>query len=359
MGAAPPAARRAGGVPRDRASGRGHAAGDRRARRRARRRPCCSSTRPAPPTRVQTKSTPDRPRKRGRRGGRARDPRRAAARAPRRRHPRRGGARRRRGETGLRWVVDPLDGTVNYLFDIPQWCVSVACEGRAGVILDPVRGECFRVIAGRGGDARRRAASSRARARTSDGARGDRLRLRRRGARARRPRRSPSCCRGCATSAALGSAALDLAWTAAGRFDAYFERGVQPWDVAAGLMLCHTAGLQIRPLDRPRRSPDGVLVAPSGLVDELLDARRLSPGSSRFWGMLHTATGWWIEEAGAPAPLPPLTAPARGRRRRDRRRVPRHVDRVAPARARPGHPASCCSSASAAATAPAGATAAS
>jgi myo-inositol-1(or 4)-monophosphatase len=40
------------------------------------------------------------------------------------------------GTTGLRWVVDPLDGTVNYLFGIPQWCVSVACEGRAGVVLE-------------------------------------------------------------------------------------------------------------------------------------------------------------------------------------------------------------------------------
>ena len=69
----------------------------------------------------------------------------------------------------------------------------------------------------------------------------------------------------------LGSAALDLAWTAAGRFDAYFERGVQPWDVAAGLMLCHTAGLQIRPLTGRGDLPDGVLVAPAGLIDELLE----------------------------------------------------------------------------------------
>ena len=51
----------------------------------------------------------------------------------------------------------------------------------------------------------------------------------------------------------LGSAALDLAWTAAGRYDAYYERGVQAWDVAAGLMLCHTAGLEIRAARGPRR----------------------------------------------------------------------------------------------------------
>ena len=49
------------------------------------------------------------------------------------------------GTTGLRWVVDPLDGTINYLFGIPQWCVSVACEGRAGVIFDPSHRETFTV----------------------------------------------------------------------------------------------------------------------------------------------------------------------------------------------------------------------
>ena len=52
------------------------------------------------------------------------------------------------GTTGLRWVVDPLDGTINYLFGIPQWCVSVACEGQVGVVLDPVRDELFTVRAG-------------------------------------------------------------------------------------------------------------------------------------------------------------------------------------------------------------------
>ncbi len=68
----------------------------------------------------------------------------------------------------------------------------------------------------------------------------------------------------------LGSAALDLAWTAAGRYDAYYERGVQEWDVAAGLMLCHTAGLESRALAGRGDLPDGVLVAPAALIDPLL-----------------------------------------------------------------------------------------
>src|SRR3954465_13739557 len=51
------------------------------------------------------------------------------------------------GTSGRRWIVDPLDGTVNYLYGIPQWCISVACEGLAGVVLDPVRGEVFTATA--------------------------------------------------------------------------------------------------------------------------------------------------------------------------------------------------------------------
>ena len=217
---------------------------------------------------------------------------------------------------------------------------SGACRSRAraraGVILDPVRGECFRVIQDELGDARRRrrvVASTRADLGTALVATGFGYDAAVRSAQAAQLAELLPRVRDIRR---LGSAALDLAWTAAGRFDAYYERGVQPWDVAAGLMLCHTAGLQIRPLAGRGDLPDGVLVAPAGPDRRAAGARRLS--SSRFWGMLHTATGWWIEEAGAPAPCPPLTAPAGGGRRRHRRRLPRHVDRVAPARARSGHP---------------------
>jgi myo-inositol-1(or 4)-monophosphatase len=69
----------------------------------------------------------------------------------------------------------------------------------------------------------------------------------------------------------LGSAALDLAWTAAGRFDAYYERGVQPWDVAAGLMLCEAAGLSVATLAARDELPAGVLVAPDALAGPLLE----------------------------------------------------------------------------------------
>jgi myo-inositol-1(or 4)-monophosphatase len=172
------------------------------------------------------------------------------------------------GSTGLRWVVDPLDGTINYLFRIPQWAVSVACEGRVGVVLDPLRDELFTVRAGGaallngeplhgssrddlgtamvstgfGYDARVRAAQAAVVARVLPQVRDIRR---------------------------MGSAALDLAWTAAGRYDAYYERGVQAWDVAAGSLLCARAGLEVRTLPATGEDAEGLLVAPAPLVGDL------------------------------------------------------------------------------------------
>jgi myo-inositol-1(or 4)-monophosphatase len=172
------------------------------------------------------------------------------------------------GTTGLRWVVDPLDGTINYLFGIPQWCVSVACEGNVGVIFDPLRQELFSVVAGEeatldgvplrgsdrddlatamvstgfGYDARVRAAQAAVVARLLPQVRDIRR---------------------------LGSAALDLAWLAAGRYDAYYEYGLNAWDWAAGEMLCAAAGLQTRHLEALPGTGPGLLVAASGIVDDL------------------------------------------------------------------------------------------
>ena len=69
----------------------------------------------------------------------------------------------------------------------------------------------------------------------------------------------------------FGSAALDLAWTAAGRFDAYYERSVKAWDVAAGELLCRSAGLQVRELPERDGLPWGLMVAPAHLAGELYE----------------------------------------------------------------------------------------
>jgi myo-inositol-1(or 4)-monophosphatase len=69
----------------------------------------------------------------------------------------------------------------------------------------------------------------------------------------------------------MGSAALDLAWTAAGRYDAYYERGIAVWDVAAGSMLCAAAGLAVRELPARDGLAAGLLVAVPAIAEDLLD----------------------------------------------------------------------------------------
>jgi myo-inositol-1(or 4)-monophosphatase len=174
------------------------------------------------------------------------------------------------GTTGLRWVVDPLDGTVNYLFGVPQWCVSVACEGHVGVILDPVRDEVFEVVAGRSGTLAGEPlrASTRTQLATALVATGFAYDA---GVRARQADIVARVIPRVADIRRLGSAALDLAWTAAGRLDAFYERGVSPWDIAAGTMLCSAAGLEVRELAPRDGLPGGVLAAPAALADELFE----------------------------------------------------------------------------------------
>ncbi len=151
----------------------------------------------------------------------------------------------RRGTSGLRWVVDPLDGTVNFLYGLPAWSVSVACEDDQGTLIGlvhhPSSGQTFRASRGEGAwRGQQRLAVSRvedpARALVATGfsydpaTRVDQARdLLRLVPIVRDVRR-------------FGSAALDLAWCAEGRVDGYVEFGLQPWDWAAGALLVTEAG---------------------------------------------------------------------------------------------------------------------
>jgi myo-inositol-1(or 4)-monophosphatase len=206
------------------------------------------------------------------------------------------------GTSGLDWVVDPLDGTVNFLFGIPQWCVSVAVRDAAGSTLagavhDPNRGELFTAtrdgqawLSGEGGDnpgapagsavgAVLRAGSVQEDAQVLRGTRRAELATalvatglaydaRVRAAQAQVLARAIPRVRDIRR---FGSAALDLCWTAAGRFDAYFERTVKPWDIAAGQLICERAGLRVLDLPEHEDLPYGILAAPEAIAGQLLE----------------------------------------------------------------------------------------
>jgi myo-inositol-1(or 4)-monophosphatase len=175
----------------------------------------------------------------------------------------------REAESGRRWVVDPLDGTVNFLYGFPVWAVSVALEDEGGVAVgvvhDPLRGETFRAVRGGGAELggtplRVRDERPLARALVATGFGYDPMR---RAAQAGVVRRLLPRVRDVRRA---GAAALDLAWVAAGRLDAFYERGLNAWDSAAGTLLVAEAGGVAEVLSG---EPPGVIAA-SGR--QLLDA---------------------------------------------------------------------------------------
>jgi myo-inositol-1(or 4)-monophosphatase len=171
---------------------------------------------------------------------------------------------------GRTWVVDPLDGTVNFLYGFRTWAVSIALEDEegvaVGVIFNPVDGECFSAVRGQGaalnGEAIRVTSCTtldRAMVATGFSYEAERRRqqaelLVRLLPQIRDVRRA-------------GAAALDLAYVAAGRVDAFYERGLKRWDEAAGRLLVREAGGVVEDLNG---EPAGVIAAATPTLLEQL-----------------------------------------------------------------------------------------
>ncbi len=171
------------------------------------------------------------------------------------------------GRSGVTWLVDPLDGTINYLWGVPQWSVSIAAEdaegGLVGVVLDPCRDETFTAV--RGAGARLGAATLRVRegAPLAEALIGTGFSYRAE-ERARQAARLTRVLPAVRDVRRFGSAALDLAWVAAGRIDGYFETGLNPWDRAAGELLVREAGGVIQELPG-----SGLVAGAPGLIGPL------------------------------------------------------------------------------------------
>jgi fructose-1,6-bisphosphatase/inositol monophosphatase family enzyme len=178
------------------------------------------------------------------------------------------------GVSGRRWVIDPLDGTTNYLYRYRAWCVSVALEdgagGLVGVVHDPLAGETFRAERGAGAEVNRSPIHVREEAPLEQAlvATGFGYDAEVRAGQAEVLRRVLPAVRDVRRA---GAAALDLCHVAAGRLDGYYERGVQPWDWAAGALIVQEAGGRILPLAGGR---PGVAAARPGLVEELVELTR-------------------------------------------------------------------------------------
>lgn len=151
-----------------------------------------------------------------------------------------------------RWIVDPLDGTTNFLHAMPHWAISIALEHKgkitAGVIYDPVKDEMFFAEKGEGAylNDRRIRVSARSRMIESVFATG----LPFAGG-----KYLPAALQDlgqllpvCAGVRRWGAASLDMAYVAAGRYEGYWERGLSPWDIAAGIVIVQEAGGFVEPI---------------------------------------------------------------------------------------------------------------
>ncbi|HYF56089.1 MAG TPA: inositol monophosphatase family protein [Salinarimonas sp.] len=145
-----------------------------------------------------------------------------------------------------RWFIDPLDGTTNFLHGIPHFCISVGLErdGQmvAGVVYDPVKDEMFIAERGAGAFLNNRRIRVAARRELSDAVVACGIPQVGRGSHPRFLKELAAVMGATAGVRRLGSAALDLAYVACGRQDGYWEREVQPYDIAAGIVLVREAG---------------------------------------------------------------------------------------------------------------------
>jgi myo-inositol-1(or 4)-monophosphatase len=145
-----------------------------------------------------------------------------------------------------RWVIDPLDGTTNFIHGFPQYCVSIAVQHRGatahGVVYDPSKNELFTASKGRGAfldDRRIRVAKC---AQMKEALVGTGFPFKEMSRLDLYFRQLREIMRNCAGVRRAGAAALDLAYVAAGRLDAFWEMGLSPWDMAAGALMVQEAG---------------------------------------------------------------------------------------------------------------------
>ena len=183
------------------------------------------------------------------------------------------------GTSGYAWFLDPIDGTTNFVYDLPAWCTSVAVAYHgstvAGAVYVPVANEMFAARLGGGAtlDGRPIRCSVETDLSLALVATGFSYVPVRRGVQATAIARLIAEIRDIRRS---GSAAIDLCWAAAGRVDAYFEEHLNSWDAAAGELIAREAGCTTSDFDGGPSDPSNIVVAAPGIHAALLDVIRRS-----------------------------------------------------------------------------------
>ena len=174
------------------------------------------------------------------------------------------------GPSGWKWIIDPLDGTTNYAHSYPCFAVSIAAEHegtlQVGVVYDPSRDEMFAAARGEGATLNGRAihVSSVAELSRAMLCTGFPYNVRERPDFAREFANFTMCAQAVRRD---GSAAIDLAYVACGRFDGFWEDGLNPWDMAAGILLIEEAGGRVTNFDdQPLSIYTKKVLATNGLV---------------------------------------------------------------------------------------------
>jgi len=150
------------------------------------------------------------------------------------------------GSADTVWIIDPLDGTTNFIHGFPQYCVSIAVQQRGAlahaIVYDPNRNELFTASKGRGAFLNDRRIRVTGQVRLGDALVGTGFPFKELSRLDLYTRQLQAMMRTCSGVRRAGAAALDLAYVACGRLDAFWELGLAPWDMAAGVLLIQEAG---------------------------------------------------------------------------------------------------------------------
>ena len=185
-----------------------------------------------------------------------------------------------------RWLIDPLDGTTNFLHSIPLFAISIGLEREgqlvAGLIYNPISDELYTAEKGKGAFLNDRRLRVAARQTLADAVVSTGIPHRGRAGHQRFLKQAEAVMSQVAGVRRTGAASLDLAWTAAGRFDAYWEHNLQPWDMAAGILLVREAGGSVSDLDGGSNmfETGGIIAANAPISKALLPILKTAAGGN-------------------------------------------------------------------------------